>query len=117
MRVEFLLSYEILNQLEGWFIVGEDGIFPVVVDSVVILECITVFVHEEDARNISLGERVVVAVAVKFMAVQSLEIAFFCIDLVELGETIYFCAGSEKNIKLTTPDDMEIFKALLSLRD
>jgi len=39
-----------------------------------------------------------------------------CTLMVELGETIYFCAGSEKNIKLTTPDDMEIFKALLLLR-
>lgn len=38
-----------------------------------------------------------------------------CTMMVELGETIYFCAGSEKNIKLTTPDDMEIFKALLQL--
>ena len=37
--------------------------------------------------------------------------------MVELGETIYFCAGSEKNIKLTTPDDMEIFKALLSIQN
>lgn len=39
-----------------------------------------------------------------------------CTLMVELGETIYFCAGSEKNIKLTTPEDMEIFRALLSLR-
>lgn len=39
-----------------------------------------------------------------------------CTMMVELGETIYFCSGSEMNIKLTTPDDMEIFKALLSLR-
>lgn len=39
-----------------------------------------------------------------------------CTLMVELGRTIYFCAGSEKNIKLTTPDDMEIFKALLALR-
>lgn len=40
-----------------------------------------------------------------------------CTLMVELGETIFFCAGSEKNIKLTTPDDMEIFKALLALRE
>ena len=39
-----------------------------------------------------------------------------CTLMVELGETISFCAGSEKNIKLTTPDDLEIFKALLQLR-
>ena len=39
-----------------------------------------------------------------------------CNLMVELGRTIWFCAGSEKNIKLTTPDDMEIFKALLQLR-
>ena len=39
-----------------------------------------------------------------------------CTLMVELGRTIWFCAGSEKNIKLTTPDDMEIFKALLQLR-
>ena len=38
-----------------------------------------------------------------------------CTLMVELGKTIYFSAGSEKNIKLTTPDDMEIFKALLQL--
>ena len=38
-----------------------------------------------------------------------------CTLMVELGETIYFCAGSEKNLKQTTPDDMEIFKALLQL--
>ena len=30
-----------------------------------------------------------------------------------LGETIYFSKGSEKNIKLTTMDDIDIFKALL----
>lgn len=30
-----------------------------------------------------------------------------------LGETVYFSKGSEKNVKLTTMDDMEIFKALL----
>ena len=40
-----------------------------------------------------------------------------CTLMVELGEPVYFCAGSEKNIKLTTPDDMEIFRALLHLRD
>ena len=33
--------------------------------------------------------------------------------MVELGERLYFAAGSEKNIKLTTPDDLELFKAYL----
>lgn len=33
--------------------------------------------------------------------------------MVELGERLYLAAGSEKNIKLTTVDDMDIFKALL----
>jgi len=32
---------------------------------------------------------------------------------VELGKKVYFSTGSEKNIKLTTPEDFEIFKALL----
>ena len=30
-----------------------------------------------------------------------------------LGETVYFSKGSEKNIKLTTMDDIDIFKSLL----
>ena len=30
-----------------------------------------------------------------------------------LGERVYFSKGSEKNLKLTTMDDMDIFKALL----
>jgi 2-C-methyl-D-erythritol 4-phosphate cytidylyltransferase len=33
--------------------------------------------------------------------------------MIELGYDVYFSAGSEKNIKLTTTDDIEIFKALL----
>lgn len=33
--------------------------------------------------------------------------------MVELGERLYFAAGSDKNLKLTTKDDLEIFKAYL----
>lgn len=33
--------------------------------------------------------------------------------MVELGHRLYFAAGSDKNIKLTTPDDLEWFKAYL----
>lgn len=34
--------------------------------------------------------------------------------MVELGVVLHFAAGSDKNIKLTTPDDLEIFKGYLS---
>ena len=33
--------------------------------------------------------------------------------MVELGERLYFAAGSDKNIKLTSKDDLELFKAYL----
>lgn len=33
--------------------------------------------------------------------------------MVELGETLHFAAGSDKNIKLTTKDDLELFKSYL----
>ena len=33
--------------------------------------------------------------------------------MVDLGQILYFAKGSEKNIKLTTKDDLEIFKDLL----
>lgn len=36
-----------------------------------------------------------------------------CTLMIELGKKCYFCTGSEKNIKLTTVDDLDIFKALL----
>lgn len=36
-----------------------------------------------------------------------------CTLMIELGEQVYFSAGSEKNIKLTTVEDLDIFKALL----
>ena len=32
---------------------------------------------------------------------------------VELGERLYFAAGSDRNIKLTTKDDLELFKAYI----
>lgn len=35
--------------------------------------------------------------------------------MVELGETLHLAAGSEKNIKLTTTDDIELFKAYLNI--
>lgn len=36
-----------------------------------------------------------------------------CTLMIEMGERVYFSAGSEKNIKLTTVEDIDIFKALL----
>jgi 2-C-methyl-D-erythritol 4-phosphate cytidylyltransferase len=35
--------------------------------------------------------------------------------MVELGERLHFAAGSDKNIKLTTKDDLEIFKGYLKM--
>lgn len=35
--------------------------------------------------------------------------------MVELGERLYFAAGSDKNIKLTTKDDLEMFKCYLKM--
>ena len=37
-----------------------------------------------------------------------------CTLKIEMGEQVYFSAGSEKNIKLTTVEDIDIFKALLA---
>lgn len=39
-----------------------------------------------------------------------------CTLMIEMGEQVYFSVGSEKNIKLTTVDDIDIFKALLSTK-
>lgn len=39
-----------------------------------------------------------------------------CTLMIELGEKVHFCAGSEKNVKITTTEDLEIFKALLSAK-
>ena len=36
-----------------------------------------------------------------------------CTLMIELGEKVHFCSGSEKNVKITTTEDIEIFKALL----
>lgn len=36
-----------------------------------------------------------------------------CTLMIELGEQVHFSKGSEKNIKLTTVEDIDIFKALL----
>ena len=35
--------------------------------------------------------------------------------MVELGETLHFAAGSDKNIKLTTKDDLDLFECYLKL--
>ncbi|NFO33678.1 2-C-methyl-D-erythritol 4-phosphate cytidylyltransferase [Clostridium botulinum] len=40
-----------------------------------------------------------------------------CTMMIELGEKVHFSMGSETNIKLTTQDDLKIFKAMLIARD
>jgi len=35
--------------------------------------------------------------------------------MVDLGETLYLSSGSEKNIKITTKDDLELFKVYLKM--
>ena len=37
--------------------------------------------------------------------------------MVELGVRLHFAAGSDKNIKLTTKDDLELFKGYLRKKD
>ena len=37
-----------------------------------------------------------------------------CTLMIEMGKQVYFSTGSEKNIKLTTVEDIDIFKALLA---
>lgn len=39
-----------------------------------------------------------------------------CTLMIEMGEQVHFSAGSEKNIKLTTVEDIDIFKALLKAK-
>ena len=40
-----------------------------------------------------------------------------CTMMIELGEQVHFSIGAETNIKLTTQDDLKIFKALLAIRE
>lgn len=39
-----------------------------------------------------------------------------CTMYIELGKKLYMSSGSEKNLKLTTAEDIEIFKALLNAK-
>ena len=39
-----------------------------------------------------------------------------CTLMIEMGDQVYFSSGSEKNIKLTTVEDIDIFKALLAAK-
>lgn len=39
-----------------------------------------------------------------------------CTLMIEMGKQVYFSIGSEKNIKLTTIEDLDIFKALLAAK-
>lgn len=39
-----------------------------------------------------------------------------CTLMIEMGRQVFFSAGSEKNIKLTTVEDIDIFKALLAAK-
>ena len=40
-----------------------------------------------------------------------------CTLLVELDKPIYFCKGSEKNFKVTTPDEVDLFKGMMIIKN
>lgn len=40
-----------------------------------------------------------------------------CTLLVELDKPIYFCKGSEKNFKVTTPDEVDLFKGMMIIEN
>ena len=46
-----------------------------------------------------------------------INMAASCALMESLGKTTYFSKGSEKNIKITTVEDLEIFKALLNAKN
>lgn len=39
-----------------------------------------------------------------------------CTMYIELGRELFMCLGSEKNLKITTTEDLDIFKALLNVK-
>lgn len=39
-----------------------------------------------------------------------------CTLMIEMGQQVYFSKGSEKNLKLTTVEDLDIFKAILETK-
>ncbi len=44
------------------------------------------------------------------------DVVYTNILMLDLGETMYFAKGSEKNLKITTMEDVEIFKALYRMK-
>lgn len=40
-----------------------------------------------------------------------------CTLLVELNKPIFFCKGSEKNFKVTTPDEVDLFKGMMLIEN
>ncbi len=44
------------------------------------------------------------------------DVVYTNILMLDMGETVYFSKGSEKNLKITTMEDVEIFKALYRMK-
>ncbi len=61
------------------------------------------------------GELVQAHEQAKILGIQNT--AASCVLMKELGKTVYFSKGSEENLKITTLEDLRIFKALLSTRE
>lgn len=51
----------------------------------------------------------------KALALGITDSAASCTMLIELGETVHLSAGAATNLKLTTPDDLLLFQALLAV--
>ena len=76
-----LPAYEFFNYAECRLVIAVNRIFPRIINRVVIFERISMLVHEEYARHISLSKRIVIAIVSEFTSFQSLKIAILCIDL------------------------------------
>ena len=71
------------EELKRWLVVVEYGVFKGVVESVVVLEGVTILIHKEDAWDVPYGEWVVVAIIRKICSVKRLKVALIGVYLLE----------------------------------
>ena len=75
-----ILLDKIGYEFECWLVTIEYGTLPSVKRCVIELEGITLLVFEEDARNVTLSEGVVVAISCQFTTIERFEIFFVVVD-------------------------------------
>ena len=83
MRKKSIFLNKVRHQAENWFVTIKLNCLVGIIDGVVVLESITLLVLQEDARHMTCGIRVMIAIGSQVTSMKGGKVLLLCVYLLK----------------------------------